>query len=336
MKKITILTSKGTSLKVVADDIAYSALKHGITASVQIGMMLPVAVARNSDRIIIFIPFDPNYVLSWISLYHTFKKAGKDVVFYTTVEGIPDPSALKPWVPKVVEPIANSEAVASWLSEVGIKVAGIVRHGVNMEMADRVRKPKTEANKKRIVFGTVAFSHPRKGFDELEKIIQKALDRLPEATFHVISQQEVCERLSKYPNVIADPMFSQLERMSLLKRMASFDFYLCTSKAEGFCLPILEAQALGVPVIHADYKPLSEISHPGNLKVEVEYVHDVKLAEAVIYRFHEYSADEMFERVAEACDLYRNRHDEYMELSEKLVEHARKFDAIRMYEPLVM
>uniref|UniRef100_A0A7J3JR00 Glycosyltransferase n=1 Tax=Ignisphaera aggregans TaxID=334771 RepID=A0A7J3JR00_9CREN len=335
MSKITVMTSKGISLQVVAGDIVRSAIKHGHNAKLQIGMTQVTTIAKQSDRIIIFMPFDLHYVLSWISLYHTLKNAGKDAIFYTTVEGVPDPMLLEIWVPNVVKPIANSEATASFLKEAGIDVAGIVKHGVDMELFDQIRGSRKPNIKKNVVFGTVAFSHPRKGFDELEKIVQMALNRLPEARFHIISDHIAYERFMGYPNVIIDPVFSQLQRHELIERMKSFDFYLCTSKAEGFGLPVLESQALGIPVIHADYKPLSEISHKLNLKVPVKYTQDIRLDEAIIYRFHMYDVKDMFERVVEACDLYLNRHDEYLEMSNELVEHARKFDIVHMYEPLV-
>lgn len=334
-KRIAILTGKGISLKVVSEDIAYSALKNGNVATVNTYMCPPLYLARNFDKIIIFIPFDLNYVLSWVSLYHTLNKVNKDVLFYTTVEGIPAHELIKEWLPSVVQPIANSEATASFLKEVGIKVAGIVKHGINIDLFKQVRKHITKVKKDSVVFGTVAFSHPRKGFDELEQIIKMASQSLPKATFHIISDNVIYERFLQYPNVIVEPLFSQLKRTDILKKIGSFDFYICTSKAEGFCLPVLESQALGIPVIHADYKPLSEISFKDNFMVKVNNVVDCRFEEAIIYRFHMYDVNEMFDKVVEAYNMYVDDYDKYLSLSEKLIKYANNFNAVKMYKPLV-
>lgn len=336
MKNIAVLTSKGISLRTVSEDIAKSAIKNNMNATLKIGMDKISELLSRFDKIIIFIPFDPHYVLSWISLYTSLKSYDKDVAFYTTIEGTPDPELMRPWIPSTVSPIANSRATAKHLQSAGLTVSDIVYHGVDVEMFDMVRNSNVKVDKDYVVFGIVAFSHRRKGFDSLEKIIQMALGKLPQARFHIISDDIALERFSKYSNVFVENTFSLLPRIEILQRMANFDFYISTSYAEGFCLPILESQALGKPCIHADYEPLSEISHQDNLKVPVKRTENIRLEEGVIYKFHYYDEKEMFERVIEACDMYLNNKEKYEDLSQKLIEHARKFDIVHMYKPLVV
>lgn len=335
MIRIGVLTSIGISLKVVANDIVYSAKYHKNDATVLIGMDRFSKIIRLFDRIIIFIPFDPHYVISWVSLYDSIKKTGKDVFFYTTIEGIPDMYKSKEWVPEVVEVIANSNFTAQCLNEIGVNVSKIIPHGINLEQFNYYRATKKRVNKKYVVFGTIGFSHFRKGFDKLEEVVKIAHSSLPNAKFYILSDDNSYDRFKDYPNVIYDNRFSQLSRDELIKTMTKFDFYLCTSKAEGFGLPILEAQALGIPCIHPDYNPLNEISHPDNFRVKVTNILDVRRDEAIIYKIHEYSSDDMFNKIVKAYKLFTSARAKYNELSKKLVEHASKYDARYTYSPLV-
>jgi glycosyltransferase involved in cell wall biosynthesis len=53
---------------------------------------------------------------------------------------------------------------------------------------------------------------------------------------------------------------------------AASDVLMCVSKTEGFGIPIVEAQAIGIPAIVTEYYPFLEVSgaHPGELTVSVD------------------------------------------------------------------
>lgn len=335
MKRIGIITSIGTSLRVVANDLVYAAIKHGNSASVQIGHDRFSSVLRKYDKIIIFIPFDPHYVISYVSLYDSIKKVGKPVIFYTTIEGVPDIGKYGYWVPNAVEVIANSRFTARCLSEINIKVLDVVPHGINFELFSYYRAIKKTTPKKYVVFGTIGFCHFRKGFDKLEEVVMFAEHNLPNAKFYILSSDNLKDKFSRYSNVIFDDRFSYLSRDDLIKLMTRFDFYLCTSKAEGFGLPILEAQALGIPCIHPDYDPLNEFSHSDNFRVPVKGVFRIRADEAIHYEVHEYSSEDMFKKVKEAYNLFTYHRDKYREISNRLVEHAKNYDAFYTYHSLV-
>ena len=338
MQRIGVLTVQGVSLKVVSEDIANTARKLGYSSDVIVGYARLTELFRNFDKFIMFLPFDTHYMLAWLSAYHTMRRIGVPVKFYTTIEGYPDKNLIPNWLPSLIKPIANSKFTANCLNSVGIQVEKIVYHGVNMEYMDTIYKnhrPEDKLKKDYVLFGSIGFGHPRKGWDKFEEIVKKCIDKLPQAKFLVITGSEIIDRLSQYPNVIEMIPFGSLDRDKLLEKIASIDFYLCPSLAEGFGLPILESQSLGVPCIHADYEPLSEISCPENLKVRVTKTYEFRFMEAVNYIMHEYSVNEMIERMSEACDMLLNNGEKYLDLSAKVREHARNFDCIKVYKELV-
>jgi len=336
---IGIFTGKPPSLITVAQGIAHAASKLGLDAEVVIGMRQFTEIARGYDKVIIFQPFYPSTAYAWVALYSSLRMINRPCLFYTTAEGPPLPERVKDWT-KRVELIANSEYTRSVLEEVGLNVVKVVPHGIIMDEINHAltaaRRSNDKGHDQRVVFGMVSSAIERKGLDKLPIIAEKCLEEAPEARIEVITTPEAPPELMSLPNVKVMHAFGKLDRLQLLSIMATWDFYLCVSHSEGFGLPMIEAQAMGIPCIHADFPPLSELLHPENFRVRVTQVLDYQPeGYGAIWRLHMYDIDEMVEQIKRACDL-RADEQAYETLSKKLVEYSKKFDAVEVYKELVL
>lgn len=131
---------------------------------------------------------------------------------------------------------------------------------------------RSEHNKKRLLFlgGTIF----RKGID----ILVKALDALDDQTLDglellvketggnsfYLGQSLLEESLSSHPRVrsVTTVQRQHLDRAELLRLISASDALVHPYRAEGFGLPVLEAMALGTPVIHTQGGATNEFCGP--------------------------------------------------------------------------
>lgn len=131
---------------------------------------------------------------------------------------------------------------------------------------------------------TVADNQERKNLSAAAQMIQRVKDRIP------VKWQLVTRVDSKVGWTISDPpfdlgsLFTTYERGLTFDRLwtlyAVSDAFLLTSKAEGLCMPIIEAMAVGVPVIATNCTAVTEhlVIEPGRFRpklrgfpMDVEY-----------------------------------------------------------------
>jgi glycosyltransferase involved in cell wall biosynthesis len=102
--------------------------------------------------------------------------------------------------------------------------------------------------------------------------------------------------------------------------MNSFDVLLNPSMSEGFGVPIIEAQACGVPVITSDHSSMPELTEAGWLVSGDRWWDGAQLAFGIMP-----SVDSIYECLEHA---YEARGDET--LRERAVEFAATYDADRV------
>jgi len=71
--------------------------------------------------------------------------------------------------------------------------------------------------------------------------------------------------LSRFPELKTFVPVGRVDEETLATYYAHADFYVAASLTEGFCLPIVEAQKYGVPVLCSDIPVLREVSGAGSL-----------------------------------------------------------------------
>lgn len=134
----------------------------------------------------------------------------------------------------------------------------------------------------RFVVITVAANHFRKNLSGAMQAIARAVDRVPNLMYVLIAQPTpeslgwnlpgLAERYGITDNVRV--ITSRPNQAALLRFYQAADAYLCSSHAEGLGLPILEAQACGVPVVSGDWTAMGELIRDGcGVAVGSEYSH---------------------------------------------------------------
>jgi len=336
MVKFGIVSSYATSLKVVAEDVAYALNNAGHEAVVYTWQIPSFEARKLFEKGIVIIPFDPIYMNSWVLLQRDYIKAGIPSVTYTTVEGKPKEKLIDSWVKRDGVFVANSEYTKKMVEAVGARVIKVIPHGVNLEMARKARKKRKEIKDEvgaEVLFGTIANSQPRKGLDKLAQVASMVKDELKGAFFYVLTAPTAAPQFKGLENVVVDTKFGKLTRLQLFELINNFDFYLCTSHAEGFCLPVLEAEAMGKPVIFPEYAPLTEITHPSaNFPVTVTDMTYADLGFGMMFTMHWYDVEEMAEQVRRAYEVYTCNVEEYKNRSKQVRQFAKKFDIKKVYK----
>jgi len=164
---------------------------------------------------------------------------------------------------------------------VGREPTAYIPHGVNTSIFRPL--PKGECRelfgfKKEYIVGTVAANsdpEPRKGWIRMFQGVSLFLQKFPEIRkdflFFVFSNPDdsrgfdlqalaVSLKISdvtRFPELL--PRLTSLPPPELAKLYNSFTVFLNTSRREGFCLPVLESLACGVPVIASNTSSLPEL-----------------------------------------------------------------------------
>jgi glycosyltransferase involved in cell wall biosynthesis len=156
--------------------------------------------------------------------------------------------------------------------------------------------------------------------------------KLADAGFLIVTTHEGCALFSGIDNVKAEATFGKRERKEILALLGSFDFLIHPALSEGFGLPVLEAQALGVPVIYPEYQPLTEIAHPdANFGFRAGEVMYDAFGDGILYACHDYMPQDMAEQIEKAYEVFTCNRDEYDKRSNTVKVHAKMFDAIKIY-----
>jgi len=337
---------RAVSLLTVASHIARAIEGEGREAAVYRRYVAPADVQRLASAAVIVMPADPIFAVPWMLLARDLSVSGMPAVYYATVEGELDRTHVARWMASI-RFVANSEYTASKLREAGLPVCGVVHHGVDLEETERARRvakhviarlerlgiPAGAGTGDGVVAVTVASSHPRKGLDRLARVAQLVSQREPRVRFLVITDGEGESKLGSLPNVTALPVMGELQREEVLALIAAGHVYVQPSLAEGFCLPVLEAHALGVPAVHADLPPLREYS--AGWRVPVRGVTLAKIDGGILYELHEYDAGEFAEVLLQVADLVRRGDSAVDDYRERAFKVAQEHDIRRVYPGLL-
>lgn len=163
----------------------------------------------------------------------------------------------------------------------GRSPTAVIPHGVDTKVyrpLDKSACRKLFNFPDKFIFGTVAANadmEPRKGWDDLLVTLAMFKDRYPSEAnnwllfaftkpsdprgFNLV---EMVKRLGLHNNVLFPEHIVEmvgLPEAELAKLYNCFDVFINSSRREGFCLPVIEAQACGVPVIVPDTSALVEL-----------------------------------------------------------------------------
>ncbi len=142
------------------------------------------------------------------------------------------------------------------------------------------------------VVGNVANLRPGKGHQYLLEAAQLVLNQCPDVTFVIVGRekekvdlerlQELAQRLEIQDRVI----FTGFRR-DVFQVMSTFDIFVLPSLWEGFGIVLLEAMALGKPVIGTDVDGIPEIIADGLNGFLVEPRNSQQLANRILRLLHD-------------------------------------------------
>jgi glycosyltransferase involved in cell wall biosynthesis len=280
------------------------------------------------------------YLTDVVAPYLTCKKPK---AVYVTIEGVPTKANfLNSNIPKL-KMIAVSDFVKECLIAAGLEVIDVVHHGVDLDLcefaeteAEMVAKKWDEEFGDRVRFLYVGRDDPRKGLDNLAKAMA-ILDEKYKDKYVVFfhgggDNPQIVER----PNSRRLGQFGTLPYRMVLAFMGACHYLVFPSKAEGFGLPLLEANAMGKPAIHAWFPPLSEFSDK-DFNFVFEYNDEFLMNRGGVQNWiiHEYRPALLAEMMAFAIDVKNTKPEEYQEYCAKAKEHAKKWDYHNTYPKLL-
>jgi glycosyltransferase involved in cell wall biosynthesis len=227
-----------------------------------------------------------------------------NIVFYGTTEGhsFVDEASLE--VAKQIKIVAVSNFVKQMLEEIGIPVAGVVHHGLDMD--DRrvdtqfYKVLKKKLKNKKIIF-TASANHSRKGLDNLlcgyhlvEQEIKNTYLILHSDATGYYNMSKMAEDL-KLKHLWLTNLFGKLSPSQLNAFYNLCIVYVQPSYSEGFGLPILEAFRFNKPVIAVDAPPFNEVIEHGKSGIlvplsEITWFNSENL---VLFKMHMYRAEDL-------------------------------------------
>jgi glycosyltransferase involved in cell wall biosynthesis len=224
-----------------------------------------------------------------------------DVVLYATTEGLSHLNASSRGIAERLKVVAVSGFVKQMIEQLGIPVAGVVHHGIdmrrtNIDLQFKMHMPKADGH---TVFLTVSANHPRKGLDQLLKAFRAIEEHDPEAFLILHSQREGyydLERLVRSLNIeriLLTNSFGRTTQNQLNTLYESCTSYVQPSHSEGFGLPVLEAFRFAKPTIAVDAPPFNEVIENGRngILVPVQGVKWFNYRDSISFKLNLYEAE---------------------------------------------
>lgn len=288
-----------------------------------------------------------DYITPIIAPYVMTKK---QKAIYVTIEGIPHRSLLTNENLKKLEFIANSNFTKECLEQIGLKVIDVVHHAIDKEKFDEISQYAREQKIKegnlerkcRLIY--VGRHDPRKNLQTLSMAIDVLNEKVPNDFVLRIISDPPAKNLFNKNNCEWIGSFGELSYEEVLKQIALSDYLVFPTISEGFGLPLLEANALGIPAIHCWFPPLSEFSSK-DFNFVFDYVdkqlvlNSAPLKDKHVYRqwwvFHIYPLEYLIEMMLYAIDIFKNNKEEYNDFCIKAQDHAFNYDYRIIYPKLL-
>lgn len=342
--KVLIVTSKATSLTNVAKDIATVLQKNGFIPRLTRITPSPFEIRNIADSVILIYPASPLFASPYFLMHRDYRKiAGIPSVFYATIEGKVTPYLVKSWMKRDLDFIANSKYTKNKLEEAGFGVTEVIYHGLVPEVVEEARKlvPAWRQHLEsqfgdRVIFGTISFWHKRKGLDRLAQAVKLLQQKRDDFVVHLITSSDALKYISPSECLVIEHQFGKRTREEVLAWMGALDFLIVPSLAEGFGLPVIEANAMGTPVIHCAFPPLTEVTIPdANIMFFYDVMQELNLRDGILYELHYYKPQELMKAMNYAIDMIKNNKQEYEKRCKKAKESLDKFNAFEHYTKFI-
>jgi len=234
-----------------------------------------------------------------------------NVVFYGTTEGhsLIDDGTLA--IAKRIRIVAVSNFVRQMLEEVGVPVAGVLHHAI--DMSDRkgdikfYRKWKTKLRNRKVIL-TVSANHSRKGLDKLLQAYKAVEEKIQNAFLIVHSEPrgyynlEKEARKLKIKRLWLTNLFGRMTQPELNALYNLCVVYVQPSFSEGFGLPILEAFRFNKPAIAVNAPPFNEVirQRDNGILIPSDGIRWLNFENIIDFKMHTYRADDLAKAIIQA------------------------------------
>jgi len=265
-----------------------------------------------------------------------------NIVFYGTTEGhiFLDETSLE--IARQIKIVAVSDFVRQMLEESGLRVAGVVHHGLDandVKMNIPFYKTLKKKFKSKSVVLTVAANDPRKGLDKLLSAYRIIEHKIPNSFLILHSKPTGYYNLTKTAEALKikrlwlTNLYGKLTPTKLNALYNICNIYVQPSYSEGFGLPILEAFKFNKPVIAIDAPPFNEIiKHNKNgILVPSKGFAWYNYKDMILFKMHRYEAEDMASAI---IDLLSNQRL-IKKMRTKIQNEKRYWDFRRLYPKLL-
>jgi len=344
MVKVLVQTGKAVSLNEVARQIAYVIERRGYV--VVLNRNIPQFISYNNlfHAVVFVYPVAPAWTIQWF--YHYYKAKRElhgNVIYYTTVDGIPKKLSIPQWVYREVEFIANSQYSKRNLEKAGLKVLDVIPHGylevelsVASQLCERYRKLIQSNFRDRIIFGFVGDFNFRKGIENMLKAIEILSSKRKDFHVLLVTRKEILKYIEKIPNISLTSDFGVRSHVEIMAFYMSIDYLLLPSKCEGFGLPLLEANAVKTPAIITNIPPFREYADlKNNIVIDVKNVKLYDNQDGLLYELYDYDVNELVNAMENAIEIRKKYPSQYDEMKVKVYEKVKNMKSEILYDKLI-
>jgi len=223
-------------------------------------------------------------------------------------------------------------------------VEGIIPHAIDMkgppvdaEFQAKIRRDMLESKPFKVLLN-VSHNNARKGLDKL-LVAHKVIGRLFPEAFLILHTQALRGYggidIKKYADILGlkriwwtqmAGLFSEA-KMNALYDMAYL--YVCSSYAEGFCLPLIESYRFNLPIVAVDAPPMNEIvkDKETGLLFPYDHIERFLIHDLMDAKMHIYDVDDLIDAITLLMldEGLRNR------MSSKIEEVKAQYDSSIQY-----
>jgi len=344
--KVLIIHAKSPSLSTVANHLAKVARLMGHDVRVMSDYVHQDFLFYKPDAIIWIEPVNVPMSSRYAGQYSTNKMFAKWLkqIWYATCEGTPygEPARYPAWYQ--IDFIANSLFTADKLMEVGYHVIDIVYHAYDpdenkeaIEYAKFLRKKIERDFPGKVIFAIAEGPHKRKGWDKLVQALKLIPDNVREkfVILAIAHKSTIDKVLPDAPekSIYVVGQFGEMTRKQVLALFAIADYVLVPSLAEGFGLPVLEANSLGRLAIFVNMEPYNEFADvKANITFPWDTIKEV-IDDGVEFELHDYDPQYLADAIVNAVDMARS--GEYEERAKRAYEAVKDMTITNLYTKII-
>jgi len=341
--RLLIYTSKATSLSEVGRQIGKVAEQMGYSVTLHRHALFVFDWRRYCDAAIFIFPYNPHIMGSYMLQYYEAKKVGVKVLWYGTIEGKINKVLIPEWVRREIECVACSNYVRKKLEEAGIKVVDVVLHGYPeweleqaCSLAPKLRDKLKQEFGDKVFFAVVADDNPRKALDKIIEAVKILSEKRDDFVVLFLSKNSVLRKIAGVPNTAFVGEFGTRSHYEILAFYRACDYLLFPSYSEGFGLPVLEANAVGVPAVINKlpvFEEFADLEH--NIVISPSEMRYVDLNDGILYEFFIYDARELADALDYAIDIRKNYPSQYVDMSIKVCKKVKDLTSTNQYTKLL-